>query len=84
MEKHCSNALAVAKFLKAHAKVAWVKYPGLEGDKFYNLQKTYLKGKGGAMVVFGVKDGVAVRVVVDEGVGVAVTVSLRMWRWQRG
>ena len=59
MEKHCSNALAVAKFLKAHAKVAWVKYPGLEGDKFYNLQKTYLKGKGGAMVVFGVKDGVA-------------------------
>ena len=58
MEKHCANALAVAKFLKGHEKVAWVKYPGLEGDKFYELQKTYLKGKGGSMVVFGVKDGV--------------------------
>jgi O-acetylhomoserine (thiol)-lyase len=58
MEKHCSNALAVAKFLKSHPKVAWVKYPGLEGDKFFELQKTYLKGKGGSMVVFGVKDGV--------------------------
>ena len=58
MERHCTNALAVARFLKKHPKVAWVKYPGLEDDKFYTLQKTYLKGKGGAMVVFGVKEGV--------------------------
>ena len=57
MEKHCANALAVAKFLQSHPQVEWVKYPGLEGDKQYELQKKYLKGKGGAMVIFGVKGG---------------------------
>ena len=57
MERHCSNALAVAKFLKTHEKVAWVRFPGLEDDKFYELQKTYLKGKGGSMVIFGVNKG---------------------------
>ena len=59
MEKHCSNALAVAKFLSAHPLVEWVKYPGLEGDKQYALQKKYIKGKGGAMVIMGVKGGKA-------------------------
>ena len=58
MEKHCSNALAVAKHLEAHSKVAWVRFPGLESDKFHELQKTYLKGKGGSIVIFGVKGGV--------------------------
>ena len=56
MEKHCSNALAVAKFLKTHPKVTWVKFPGLEDDPMYELQKTYLKGKGGSIVVFGVQE----------------------------
>ena len=59
MERHCSNSLAVAKFLSSHARIQWVKYPGLEGDAFYELQKTYLKGKGGSIVVFGVLGGAA-------------------------
>ena len=59
MERHCSNSLAVAKHLKGNANVTWVKYPGLEDDKYYELQKKYLNGKGGAMVVFGVKGGTA-------------------------
>lgn len=57
MPKHVENALAVAKFLKNHPKVAWVRYPGLEGDASYELaQKLLPKGAGG-MVVFGVKGG---------------------------
>ena len=57
MPRHVENALAVAKFLKNHPKVAWVRYPGLEGDASYALaQKLLPKGAGG-MVVFGVKGG---------------------------
>ena len=57
MERHCENALAVAQFLQAHPAVEWVRYPGLQDDPQYELQKKYLKGKGGAMVVFGIKGG---------------------------
>jgi O-acetylhomoserine (thiol)-lyase len=57
MERHSSNALAVAEFLKGHPKVAWVRYPGLAGDPAQPLARKYL-GKGcGGMVVFGVKGG---------------------------
>ena len=57
MPRHCENALAAAKFLKGQPKVAWVRYPGLEGDPSYTLaQKLLPKGSGG-MVVFGVKGG---------------------------
>ena len=37
MQRHCENALAIAKFLKSNDKVAWVDYPNLEGDKYYDL-----------------------------------------------
>ena len=57
MERHCENALSVATHLKGHAKVEWVKYPGLPGDPSNALNQKYLSGKGGAMVVFGIKGG---------------------------
>ena len=57
MERHCENALAVAKHLKAHDAVDWVRFPGLEGDRGFELSNKYLNGKGGAMVVFGIKGG---------------------------
>ncbi len=57
MEKHCSNAGAVARYLAGHESVEWVRYPGLEGDPAYDLNKKYLDGKGGAMVVFGIRGG---------------------------
>ena len=57
MPKHVENALAVAKFLKTHPKVAWVRYPGLEGDPSYALAKKLLPKGSGGMVVFGVKGG---------------------------
>ncbi len=57
VERHCQNALAVAKHLKAHPKVEWVRFPGLESDPMFRLNQKYLRGKGGAMVVFGIKGG---------------------------
>jgi len=57
MERHCENSLAVAKHLKDHPKVDWVRFPGLEDDPEFEKNKKYLKGKGGSMVVFGIKGG---------------------------
>ena len=57
MPKHCENGLAVAKFLKDHPKVSWVKYPGLEGDKHYELAKKYMPEGTCGVVSFGVEGG---------------------------
>ncbi|KPB01780.1 O-acetylhomoserine aminocarboxypropyltransferase [Ahrensia marina] len=57
MQRHCDNALAVAKHLKAHDKVSWVRYAGLEDDPYNALQKKYSpKGAGGVFTV-GLKGG---------------------------
>jgi O-acetylhomoserine (thiol)-lyase len=57
MERHSSNALAVANYLSAHSKVAWVNYPGLPSHPSYELAKKYLpKGQSG-ILGFGVKGG---------------------------
>jgi O-acetylhomoserine (thiol)-lyase len=57
MERHCENSLALAKHLQSHPGVDWVRYPSLEGDKNKSLADKYLGGKGGSMVVFGIKGG---------------------------
>ncbi len=57
MERHCENALAVAQRLRDHPSVEWVKFPGLEGSSNYEKSQKYLAGKGGSMVVFGIKGG---------------------------
>ena len=57
MERHCENSLAVAEHLGGHESVEWVNYPGLKTDPNYELSQKYLAGKGGSMVVFGVKGG---------------------------
>lgn len=57
MPRHCENALAVAKFLKAHEQIAWVTYPGLEGDKYYETAKKYMPNGTCGVVSFGVKGG---------------------------
>jgi O-acetylhomoserine (thiol)-lyase len=59
MERHSQNALAVARRLKQHPKVSWVRYPGLEGDPGHAAAKRYLPRGAGAMVVFGVRGGAA-------------------------
>lgn len=58
MERHSTNALAVAKFLKNHPKVAWVNYPGLPDNQSYKIASKYhTRGLFGAMVGFGIKGG---------------------------
>lgn len=59
MERHCENALAVAQHLKGHPQVSWVRYPGLPDDPEHERSRKYLRGKGGAMVVFGIRGGAA-------------------------
>jgi len=59
MEKHCANSLAVAEHLEKHPDVEWVRYPGLKNDPYHELNQKYLHGKGGSMVVFGIKGGAA-------------------------
>lgn len=63
--RHSENALAVAKHLQKHPKVAWVRYPGLPDDPTHKTASKYLKKGYGGMVVFGVKGGydAAVKVI---------------------
>lgn len=57
MQRHCENALKVAKWLKNNDKVAWVNYSGLEGDKYYELAQKYLPNGGCGVLSFGLKGG---------------------------
>mgnify|MGYP000066914181 CR=1 FL=1 len=57
MPKHCENALKVAKWLKNNDKVAWVNYPGLEGDKYYDLAQKYMPNGTCGVLTFGIKGG---------------------------
>ena len=57
MQRHCENALAIAKFLKSNEKVAWVDYPNLEGDKYYDLAQKYLPNGSCGVLAFGLKGG---------------------------
>lgn len=70
MERHCANALALAKWLKDHPKVEWVSYAGLEDNPYHELAQKYLGGKGGAVFTFGVKGG------YDAGVKLVSSVKL--------
>jgi O-acetylhomoserine (thiol)-lyase len=68
MERHCSNALAVAKHLAKHPKVAWVNYAGLDGNASHAVQKRIAPKGAGAVFTFGVKGGYEAGVKVVAGV----------------
>lgn len=57
MERHCENALKVAQFLEANEKVAWVNYPGLPGNKYYDLAQKYMPKGTCGVISFGLKGG---------------------------
>ena len=59
MERHCDNALAVARHLKAHPKVDWVSYAGLPGDRYHDLAQRYMGGRASGILTFGVRGGFA-------------------------
>jgi len=66
--RHSENALAVARFLQKHPKVAWVRYPGLPEDPAYPLASKYLDKGFGGMVVFGIKGGFEAAVKLIDGI----------------
>jgi O-acetylhomoserine (thiol)-lyase len=70
MQRHCDNAAAVATWLAAHPKVAWVSYPGLAGDRYHALAKKYVPKGAGAVLTFGLKGG------YDAGVKLVSNVAL--------
>ena len=70
MRRHCDNALAVAKHLQAHDKVAWVNYAGLEGNKYHELAGRLCPRGVGGVFTFGVKGG------YDAGVGLVRKLQL--------
>lgn len=55
MKQHCANAQKVAEYLQAHPKVAWVRYCGLEGDKYHELAQKYMSNGSCGVLSFGVK-----------------------------
>ena len=57
MRQHCSNAQKIAEFLQSHEKVAWVKYCGLPGDKYYEIAQKYMPGGSCGVISFGLKGG---------------------------
>ena len=59
MDRHCENALAVARFLSEHPLVDWVRYPGLAGDRYYDLAQKYTPKGASAILSFGIRGGQA-------------------------
>jgi len=57
MQRHCDNALAVARWLSEHDEVTWVSYAGLPGDRYHNLARRYAPKGAGAVLTFGVRGG---------------------------
>lgn len=70
MERHCENALTLAKWLQGRDEVAWVSFAGLPDDPYHGLAQKYLGGKGGAVFTFGLKDG------YDAGIKLVSAVNL--------
>ena len=56
MERHCSNAMRLARFLDSHDKVAWVNYPGLPDSPFFEVAKRQFNGRFGGLLTFGLAD----------------------------
>ena len=71
MARHCENGLAVAKFLQADDRIAWVTYPGLEGDKYYDRAQKYMPNGTCGVVSFGVKGGRAAAEKFMKGLKIA-------------
>ncbi len=57
MERHCSNAQAVAEYLQEHPKVTWVEYAGLPSSPYHELANRYLGGKASGLLSFGIEGG---------------------------
>jgi O-acetylhomoserine (thiol)-lyase len=57
MDRHCANAMAVARFLEDHPRVSWVNYPGLAGNPYHALAARYMPRGAGSLLAFGIEGG---------------------------
>ena len=57
MERHCKNALELAKYLERHESVNWVNYAALPNDRYYNVCKKITNGHASGIISFGIKGG---------------------------
>ncbi len=57
MDRHCDNAVAVAKHLQAHPQVTWVRYAGLEDSPYHPLARKYMGGRAAGILAFGIRGG---------------------------
>ncbi|MDD2534684.1 MAG: PLP-dependent transferase, partial [Eubacteriales bacterium] len=75
MERHCSNALTIARHLEQHPAVTWVNYPGLESNKYYELAQKYMPNGTCGVISFGVKGGRNAAETFMRGLKVAAIVT---------
>ena len=75
MPRHCSNALAVARHLEKHPRIAWVNYPGLESNPYHQLAQKYLPHGTCGVVSFGVRGGRAAATRFMDGLKLAAIVT---------
>ena len=75
MERHCYNAQKVAEYLEAHDKVAWVFYPGLKSNKYYDLAQKYMPKGTCGVISFGLKGGRAAAEVLMDKLKLAAIVT---------
>ena len=73
--RHCENALKVASWLEQNDKVAWVNYPGLKGNKYYELAQKYMPNGTCGVISFGLKGGREVSVSFMDHLKLAAIVT---------
>ncbi|MBT8219708.1 MAG: aminotransferase class V-fold PLP-dependent enzyme [Bacteroidia bacterium] len=57
MERHCENAIAIAKHLESHPKVEWVEFGGLKSSQYYKMARKYTNGRPASLLTFGINGG---------------------------
>lgn len=73
--RHCENALSLARYLKSREEVAWINYPGLEGDKYHGLAVKYMGEATCGVISFGLKGGREAAVKFMDGLKLAAIVT---------
>ncbi|HEY5957879.1 MAG TPA: O-acetylhomoserine aminocarboxypropyltransferase/cysteine synthase family protein [Polyangiaceae bacterium] len=75
MERHCSNALAVARMLEQHPRVSWVNYPGLPSNRYYSLGQKYMPNGTCGVISFGILGGRQAAVRFQNALNLAAIVT---------
>ncbi|MGQ1945732.1 O-acetylhomoserine aminocarboxypropyltransferase/cysteine synthase family protein [Geofilum sp. OHC36d9] len=75
MKQHCNNAQKIAEYLQNRQEVAWIHYPGLKNDTYYNLAQKYLPNGSCGVLSFGLKGGREVAIKFMDNLKLAAIVT---------